>query len=77
MKLDFTGVQYIKEYKEKLSQEFKKVVGEIEQEVKTLVDCIFYWVKSKKKYENVIRPAGSNANIRLFSSACWQCELIH
>ena len=52
MKLDFTGVQYIKEYKEKLSQEFKKVVGEIEQEVKT-VDCIFYWVKSKKKKKNM------------------------
>ena len=53
MKLDFTGVQYIKEYKEKLSQEFKKVVGEIEQEVKKLVDCIFYWVKSKKKKKNM------------------------
>ena len=26
MKLDFTGVQYIKEYKEKLSQEFKKKI---------------------------------------------------
>ena len=49
MKLDIIGVKYIKEYKEKSSQEFKKMVGNIKQEVSStaLVDCIFYWVKSK------------------------------
>lgn len=41
MKLDFIRVKYIKEYKEKPSQEFKKIVGNIKQEVKTLVDCVF------------------------------------
>lgn len=41
MKLDFIRVKYIKEYKEKSSQEFKKIVGDIKQEVKTLVDFVF------------------------------------
>ena len=40
MKLDFIGIEYIKKYKEESSQEFKKKVGNIEKEVKTLVDFI-------------------------------------
>ena len=41
MKLDFIKVNYIKEYKEKSSQEFKEIVSDIKQEVKTLVDFVF------------------------------------
>lgn len=41
MKLDFIGVKYIEEYKEKSNQKFKEMVRDIEHEVKTLVDCVF------------------------------------
>ena len=41
MKLDFIRIKYIKEYKEKSSQEFKEIVSDIKQEVKTLVDFVF------------------------------------
>ena len=49
MKLDFIGEKYIEEYKEKSSQEFKKMVGNIEQEVKTSMGCTFLLGKKQKK----------------------------
>ena len=35
IKLDFIGVKYMEQYKDKSSQEFKRMAGDIEQEVKS------------------------------------------
>ena len=41
-KLDFVGVEYVKEYEDKSSQEFKKMSCDVEKEVEKLISFILW-----------------------------------
>ena len=52
VKLDFVGVKYLEEFKEKSSQKFQEIAAEIEQEVILLIRFILSQVRNKQKTQS-------------------------
>ena len=67
IKLDVIGEEYLKKYKDKSSQEFKKMASEIEQEVIVIMIFLCKRPEVDQCIRNVIWIAKSSIRVRIFS----------